>query len=164
MPWSIEKRKNEFCVVGGKDGGTVACHASRAKAVAHMRALYANEKPKAKASIDGQEFTVLVAKSFTERALGLSNLELAELEAAGVEGMVFVMPVETYSAFHMVGMKFPIEMAFFDVFGSLISQVTMDMQSSTVYRPKKPFKYVLEVPAGHRFSADARLELQELSI
>jgi Mu-like prophage I protein len=43
MPWKVEKKGNEFCVM--KDtGAEVACHPTRAKAIKHMRALYANVK------------------------------------------------------------------------------------------------------------------------
>lgn len=42
MPWDIEKRGNQFCVVKKSDGTTVKCHPNRDEAAAHMRALYAN--------------------------------------------------------------------------------------------------------------------------
>ncbi len=45
MPWSIQPRNGKFCVV--KKGASApvpgGCHATRAKALAHQRALYANE-------------------------------------------------------------------------------------------------------------------------
>ena len=41
MPWKIEKRGNQYCVVK-KSGETVKCHSTREKAEAHLRALYAN--------------------------------------------------------------------------------------------------------------------------
>lgn len=41
MPWKIEKRGNQYCVVK-KSGETVKCHPTREKAEAHLRALYAN--------------------------------------------------------------------------------------------------------------------------
>lgn len=43
MPWRIERRGNEYCVVK-YDGETEACHATRTEAKRHMRALYASEK------------------------------------------------------------------------------------------------------------------------
>ena len=43
MPWHIEKRDDEFCVIKDSDGSTVACHATRDKAKKQMAALYANE-------------------------------------------------------------------------------------------------------------------------
>lgn len=50
MPWSIKRRDGKFCVV--KEGGKVEkCHASRADAVKHQRALYANEPSARTASV-----------------------------------------------------------------------------------------------------------------
>lgn len=43
MPWKIEKRGNQHCVIKESDGSTVHCHDTREEAVAQMRALYANE-------------------------------------------------------------------------------------------------------------------------
>lgn len=43
MPYKIQKKGAKHCVV--KEGGAqIACHDTRAKALAQMRALYANEK------------------------------------------------------------------------------------------------------------------------
>lgn len=51
MPWSIENRDGQYCVVKDGDGSTVKCHASRADAVKHQRALYANEPSARTASL-----------------------------------------------------------------------------------------------------------------
>ena len=42
MPWTIEVRDDEWCVIG-PDGTNEGCHASRAQALAQQRALYAQE-------------------------------------------------------------------------------------------------------------------------
>lgn len=52
MPWHIEKRKDEFCVVKDADGSTEKCHPSEEMAKRHMAALYANERG---ASMEGVE-------------------------------------------------------------------------------------------------------------
>ena len=47
MPWEVQTRGNQHCVVvseGPKKGKTVKCHPSRDKALAHVKALYANTK------------------------------------------------------------------------------------------------------------------------
>jgi len=55
MPWSVEKRGDNWCVV--KEGETApikgGCHASRSDALKHQRALYANEPSARRASIEG---------------------------------------------------------------------------------------------------------------
>jgi 2'-5' RNA ligase len=43
MPWSIEQRGGEWCVVKDADGAVEGCHDSEAKAAAQQRALYASE-------------------------------------------------------------------------------------------------------------------------
>jgi hypothetical protein len=43
MPYSINKRGDRYCVIKDTDGSTVACHDSRGKAEAQIRALYASE-------------------------------------------------------------------------------------------------------------------------
>jgi hypothetical protein len=43
-PWHIEKRGDKYCVILDASGETVKCHPTRAEALAHMRALYANAK------------------------------------------------------------------------------------------------------------------------
>jgi phage head maturation protease len=43
MPWRIEKRDDEFCVIKEDDGESEGCHPTREKAEAQLRALYASE-------------------------------------------------------------------------------------------------------------------------
>lgn len=54
MPWTVEKRDNEFCVIKQSDNSVVHCHPTREKAMAQVRALYANE---------GKSFTYLDIES-----------------------------------------------------------------------------------------------------
>ena len=44
MPYKIVKAKNLFLVINKNTGKQKGKHKTRAKAVKHMRALYANEK------------------------------------------------------------------------------------------------------------------------
>jgi predicted protein tyrosine phosphatase len=44
MPWAIEHRGDEWCVVKEEGGKVEGCHASRDRALAQQRALYATEK------------------------------------------------------------------------------------------------------------------------
>ena len=52
MPWSVEERDGRYCVVKAATGNPVpgGCHATRAEAVRHQKALYANESPAMSAS------------------------------------------------------------------------------------------------------------------
>lgn len=40
MPYRIEKRKNEHCVINADTGENKGCSDTREKAIAHMRLLY----------------------------------------------------------------------------------------------------------------------------
>lgn len=53
MPWSIEQRDGKYCVIKKGETSPVpgGCHASRADAVKHQRALYANEPSSMTASV-----------------------------------------------------------------------------------------------------------------
>jgi hypothetical protein len=42
MPWSIERRQDEWCVIN-PDGSSAGCHATRERALRQQRALYAQE-------------------------------------------------------------------------------------------------------------------------
>ncbi len=46
MPWKIEKRDGEFCVIKTDSGENEGCHATRTEANNHMAALYASESSK----------------------------------------------------------------------------------------------------------------------
>lgn len=43
MPWSIERRQDEWCVIKEDDGTSAGCHATRERALRQQRALYAQE-------------------------------------------------------------------------------------------------------------------------
>lgn len=43
MPWRLEQRDGEWCVIKEGETNPVGCHASRADAIKQQRALYANE-------------------------------------------------------------------------------------------------------------------------
>lgn len=43
MPWQLQQRDGEWCVIKESDGSSEGCHPSRSDAIKHQRALYANE-------------------------------------------------------------------------------------------------------------------------
>jgi len=47
MPWSIENRSGEFCVIKDSDGEVEGCHGSRSDAIAQIAALNASENKSA---------------------------------------------------------------------------------------------------------------------
>lgn len=55
MPWHIEERDDEFCVIKDADGENEGCHPTKEKAEAQLRALYASEN---RAPIEARAATV----------------------------------------------------------------------------------------------------------
>lgn len=53
VPWKVVKQGTQHCVVKESDGKVVACHPTRAKALAQLRALYASEAGTLKQAHDG---------------------------------------------------------------------------------------------------------------
>ncbi len=43
MPWRIDQRNGEFCVIKKTDNSVEKCHSTRQQALAHLKALYASE-------------------------------------------------------------------------------------------------------------------------
>lgn len=43
MPWKLESRNGQVCVIKESDGSVAGCHDSRADAIKHQRAMYAQE-------------------------------------------------------------------------------------------------------------------------
>jgi hypothetical protein len=43
MPWSIQRKDDEWCVIKDSDGSSAGCHATRERALRQQRALYAQE-------------------------------------------------------------------------------------------------------------------------
>jgi phage head maturation protease len=50
MPWHIEKRDDEFCVIKDSDNSSEGCHPTEEKAKAQMAALYASESTEGRAN------------------------------------------------------------------------------------------------------------------
>lgn len=57
MPWHIEKRDGEYCVIKDADDSVAGCHASRDEAADQIRALYASEEDD-----DGDEMSEIIAQ------------------------------------------------------------------------------------------------------
>ena len=52
MPWSIERRQDEWCVIKDSDGSSAGCHATRERAMRQQRALYAQEESMTAAAVE----------------------------------------------------------------------------------------------------------------
>lgn len=52
MPWKIEQRDNEYCVIKESDGSSEGCHSTREEAEEQRKALYASESEYSKETTD----------------------------------------------------------------------------------------------------------------
>ena len=61
MPYEIQRQDHEYCVVKQGSGDVVKCHPTKADAMAHMRALYANVPDAANLEeADMEDFQILM--------------------------------------------------------------------------------------------------------
>lgn len=84
MPWKVQKKGDKHCVVvssGPKEGQEVACHDTRPKAVAQVKALYANDA----ASLYDSAFIVPCIEEACERTFILPESMFTHDEAVHAE-------------------------------------------------------------------------------
>ncbi len=110
--------------------------------------------------LDGESLTVAVADTNDERVRGLMGVE----DVSPLDGMLFVFENEALRSFWMKDTLIPLDIAFFDRDGFLISQTTMATcpdGDCPYYSSEGTAQYALEVPLGSLgdLSADARLVL-----
>ena len=110
--------------------------------------------------VAGVAYTVAVADTNDERRRGLMGVE----EVSPLDGMLFVFEDENARYFWMKDTLIPLDIAFFDKVGFLVSQTTMepcpsDVQSCPTYSSEGAAQYALEAPLGvlAELPADARL-------
>jgi HK97 family phage prohead protease len=69
VPWRIEKREGQFCVIKETDGSVEKCHETREQALAHQRALYASENRSVETrAVDNSEWDGNAAMSSAKTA------------------------------------------------------------------------------------------------
>ena len=118
--------------------------------------------PRTRIEIDGVSYQVAVADTPALRTLGLMNVE----NLGTLDGMLFVYGEEIPVGHWMKDTLIPLDIAYFDATGGLVSYTTMtpclggDCPS---YRAAGPSLFAVEVPAGvfDGLPGNARLELVE---
>jgi len=112
--------------------------------------------------LDGMPLTVAVADTNDERSRGLMGVEVLN----PLDGMLFVFDNSTIRSFWMKDTLIPLDIAFFDADGFLVSQTTMALcldGDCPGYSSEAPAQYALEAPAGSLggLAGDARLVIIE---
>ncbi len=105
--------------------------------------------------INGTPLAITRAVTVAQRQQGLSNRE----HLAPNHGMLFVFDTPDRHGIWMKDMRFPIDILWLDPNGTVV-----DLQSNvspetypTVFTPKMPAQYVLELPAGFSQNHDVRI-------
>jgi hypothetical protein len=101
--------------------------------------------PATKAGLNQAIFIVDLAQTSNEQTQGLSG----RVALKGNEGMLFVYSTSTAPDFWMKDMNFPLDIIWIDQNKKII-EITPNISPNTfptTFSPKKPVRYVLEVPA-----------------
>jgi uncharacterized membrane protein (UPF0127 family) len=170
MPWKVEKQGEQFCVVNSQTGKTVHCHPTRDKALAQMRALYANV-PDAKAAAVEWETVMrsIVAGYDDAHPFGWATVELqpsgkqyiaavAETDGQKTRGMIgrrfdqfsamlFAYDEPVTHEFHVRGCVEQLYIAWFDADSQLVDRAGMYRGDPWTYRPVAAYRWALELPA-----------------
>lgn len=111
-------------------------------------------------TIDGETWLVAVADTPTLRSSGLMFVE----DLLDLDGMVFVWPDDTTSAFWMQDTLIPLDIAFFDAAGVLLEVLSMlpcEVEDCPTYGIDRPYRYAVEARPG-AFAGVAEGALLEL--
>jgi hypothetical protein len=81
MPWHLERRESQWCVIKDSDGSSAGCHDSRADAIKQQRALSANESRVASmyAELD-ESYEEVVGEVIEEKEVSHKSSELVKIE------------------------------------------------------------------------------------
>ncbi len=104
-------------------------------------------EPRLPVKLGVMTYQVKVADDEASRLKGLSNVSHLRAD----EGMLFVFPNEATWGIWMKDMEIPIDILWLDSQGKVIHIVknaSPDIGTSQTFSPKKPARYVLEIPAG----------------
>ena len=104
-------------------------------------------RPRQVVMIGKATYTAELAQTEEQRQKGLSGRQ----SLTGNQAMLFLFPKDDQWSIWMKNMLFPIDIIWLDEQKTVVqveSQVQPDAEPYTVYRPSKPARYVLEVPAG----------------
>lgn len=111
--------------------------------------------------VAGRRLSVAVATTEREQTAGLQGVT----DLGPLDGMLFTFPSPTDTRFWMKDTPIPLDIAFFDAAGRLVTSLTMPVCAADpcpTYAAAGPYVWALETPAGHlgRLPADAHLAVE----
>lgn len=98
MPWSIQHKGDEWCVIKDSDGSSAGCHATRERALKQQRALYAQESQMASVENGVPAVKVELSSDTSERDAALVASMEAMTETLGQVVDALAQVVETQNA------------------------------------------------------------------
>lgn len=104
-------------------------------------------QPKTELKMGSMVYRVIVADNTVTREKGLSGVESLKAN----EGLLMVFESDDYHGIWMKNMKIPIDILWLDSGKKVIHTVkdaSPSLSTGTVFTPKKPARYVVELPAG----------------
>jgi uncharacterized membrane protein (UPF0127 family) len=110
--------------------------------------------------LDGIELLVAIADTSELRRQGLMNVE----DLGDLDGMLFVFAADSSGGFWMKDTLIPLDIAFFAADGVYVDGFVMEpctTDDCPTYRPRGPYRYALEMPAGDMPATVATLSRDE---
>ena len=99
-------------------------------------------------AVGGSTLHVVVADSAAERSAGLRD----RTDPSPYDGLLFVVPADSGSAFTMSGVSDPLDLALYSADGTRIGGHDLapcpDGSDCPSYPPDEPWRYALETPPG----------------
>ncbi len=116
-------------------------------------------------TIAGEPLELAIAATPTERSRGLMHVE----DFGDFDGMLFWWDADTSGGFWMKNTLVPLDIAFFDAEGALVTSFRMEpcvTDRCTVYRTGQTYRYAVERPAGafDGLPDGARLDLTSVDL
>ena len=97
--------------------------------------------------VGDETWRVALAQSIVQRQQGLMGVT----DLGDVEGMLFVFPFDSSNGFWMKDTLIPLEIAFFDAAGNLVTVLAMEPcleDPCPTYSPGTSYRFALEAPPG----------------
>jgi uncharacterized membrane protein (UPF0127 family) len=102
--------------------------------------------PQCQVTIGNQPFDLWIARTPSERELGLMWVQPGEM--TDNQGMLFIFPTDQAGGFWMRNTLIGLDIAFIRYDGTVVEIEQMEPLSLVSHAPREPYRYAIEVKAG----------------